>query len=766
MYFSIPNNRATTVVRVDDPSALPPPDYAQFNGDKKAFRLWCQNRLTQHHFLSCCEGVTDGLRVSADNQIYRVHGLLVDYDAAPPDAAIEHLKRNMAAEFLPTWFVSTFSGHCRLVWEFEYPFYPIGTKHYKAFIQNAAKSLCLNAWLPGLDAGSLGDPSHYYEQGVWQRVSDTRIPSAHVELWTLSAASQIVLPEATGALDYSIPMDRIAAEVEARYPNKWTSVFEAGARGPAFWSVNGGSANCCVLFSEGVYCFSETVGAGFYTWERIFGKGFVEQFETDKVKEILNEPIYYDGQHFWRSGDDGTWDCINKQDYTQELRLRGFSGKIARGETFSQIDKIETMVKTAKRVAAAVPFLYYPEGRIYYEGERYLNTCRVRPLSPAPPFGEPATSLADCRRKFPFLYKLLTTMFYIEANDPKNPDDEVDYGTLQLERFLAWLKFFYVQSWKQDPRPGHAIVLAGPPDKGKTFLFKHVLSKLMGGALSGSSDGTGHLAGGERWTERLIRTPLILIDDNLMSADPREVTRFTARVKKYVSSPTMIYEQKFRAQAELPWLGRIVVLCNTDAESLRMLPGMSLSVRDKISLFKASEARMQFGTWAENQKLVLEELPNFARFLIDWIVPDRSAAQEGNDRFGVKAFHHPDLMNESLQSGLDGIVLDLLSHMMEELGEHDKVGDGEKVWTGTYTALYNQLAVLYERIMYDIKPRALAICLGNLSRNGYDISQIRNPKRLGGDRLWRIGSDLYRNLRNKGADEDEMIAREEKKDAE
>jgi len=744
MFFSIPNVRSTAVTVIDeDPTTLPPPDYASFKGNKIKYRQWCGKLSTNHRFLSLCEGVTNALRVSSDdNPLYRVHGLLIDYDAQPPPGVLEHLEKNRPAEFMPSYFVSTFSGNARLVWEFETPFYPAGIKHYKEFIKHVSKTLQLVSWLPGYEAGSLGDPSHHYEQGVWTRLSGGKIPKAHVELWALESMKRLVATQGLTEAAYDIPLERVALEVEARYPGKWRGSFELGSRGCAFWSADGLAHNACVVFEDGMYCFSESIGAGFYPWVRILGQAFVDQFEADKMQEILKEPIFYDGEKYWRRSGEDTWDALGKPDFSQELRTKGFNSKIQKGETSSEIDRIEVGIKGANRVSGVMPFLFYPEGKIYYEGERYLNTSRAVPMQPAPPFSAPLATLAEGRTKFPFLYKLLTTMFYAPIEEADNPKLQ-GLGEEQLDHFLAWLKYFYMQSLEQHPRPGHAIVLAGPAGKGKTFLFKHILSKLMGGVLTGTSDGSGHLVGGETWTDRLIRTPLILIDDDLMAADPRDVTRFTSRVKKYVSSPSMIYNQKYKLQCEVPWFGRIVILCNTDAESLRILPNMSISVRDKISLFKASVTNMHFETWEKNAKLVRNELPNLARFLVDWEIPDRCVPK--NDRFGVAVYHHPELLDESLQSGLDGTVLELLVTMMKENVNHDKAKP-EQAWIGSYVMLYNQLATLYDQIMRDIKPRALAVCLGNLSSNGYDVTQHREGKSR--ERLWRIGPDLLRARRN------------------
>ena len=46
------------------------------------------------------------------------------------------------------------------------------------------------------------------------------------------------------------------------------------------------------------------------------------------------------------------------------------------------------------------------------------------------------------------------------------------------------------------------------------------------------------------------------------------------------------YHAKFRDQQSVPWVGRVMVTCNDDVESIRILPDMEMNTLDKISLFK------------------------------------------------------------------------------------------------------------------------------------------------------------------------------------
>jgi len=731
-YFSIPNQRSTTVSIVTDPlTETKEPDYSVFKDDRKEYLRWCSNLATDAFFLSTCEGQAPKLRVhKTDNPLLRVHGVIAEYEGrlTDPEAQIRSARRG---EFMPTYLCSTFGGNSNLIFEFEKPVYPIGLKHYKLFAARVSKALGLNLWLPGFKAELLGDPGRYYERGVnWIRLAEAKpISLGHLEKWLLDASEKLTLSDSVGQKQPSIPLERVKNEVEARFPGKWTQSFEVGSRGPAFWSNagSGSSSNPCVLFKDGVYCFSETVGAGFYTWERILGKAFVEKFEVDRAQAYAEQNLFYDGEKYWQRTE-ALWFPINRSDFVQSLKVAGIDGRVPKGETCSPIDRLEQKIKTCKRVVAAMPFMFCPEGAYTYKGKPYLNTCQVIPMQPAPPFTEgPIVSFAEGRSHFPFIFRVLTAMFH----DPEKPD----IGAIQLERFLAWLKFFYVNAVKQTPRPGHAIVLAGPVGKGKTFLLQQILGPLMGGVYGDVADASGHLQGGERWTERLLETPIMAIDDTKAAADPREGKKMTARIKKYVSSPRMVYEQKYRAQAEIPWGGRIMILCNLDLESLRILPGMHSGVADKVSMFKASDARVKWENWEDNRRLVNEELPNFARFLFEWEIPKRSAGPE-DERFGVKGYHHPELLDESLQAGLDGIVLELIITMQEKLRERGESGE----WSGIYTALYELLSVTNERVMRDIKPRALATALGCLSSAKYNIRADRKLK--SGTPVWHIGKDI------------------------
>jgi len=115
-----------------------------------------------------------------------------------------------------------------------------------------------------------------------------------------------------------------------------------------------------------------------------------------------------------------------------------------------------------------------------------------------------------------------------------------------------------------------------------------------------------------------------------------------------------------------------------------------------------------------------QELPFFARFLMDWTL---SSAVTLSGRFGLVAYHHPDLINESLRQGNSGIVLELLSSF---LPQYQKANPDTEYWNGTSTMLYNDLAEMSREIVSKITPHAMATALGVLMGRGANITRARS----------------------------------------
>ncbi len=723
MFYAIPNLRSSVVSEVKEPWNLKtktPPDYTQGSAKVKA---WCSRYETEHAMISGYEGTAPEVRVTKDdNPPYKLHALIVDYDAPLPENPVAHLLTRRACEFLPSYLIRT-ASNARLVWFFEQPILYTNSSHWKAFLATLTRQLGLGKWLGGLDAPALSNPFTYYELGQeWIPVDpNSKIPHSILTLWFIQAAERAEFEEG-GQISYQIPFEDMAAEIELRWPGRWRGPFIEGARGVRFWDPHADNVTAAVVTKDGMLCFTGT--QAFVPWRQLFGNAWVEQYEADAISDIMKNTVY-DGQLFYMQMDEGSWVSFSKPDFTQELRVRGKDPIKRKGQTASEIDIIENRVKRYNRVKAAMPFLFFPRGVISYGRDRYLNISTVRPCTPAPPLTGGNMSFLEGRKYFPLIHSVLRNMFTVEDDDEANHE--------QLTHLLAWLKYAYCNAHAQTPRPGHTVVIAGPPGKGKSFLSWQIISRLLGGR----ADAASHLVDGDAWTERLLENPVMTIDDSSALTDERSRRAFTNKVKRYTANAEMLFNQKYVKTGNVPWFGRIVITCNLDAESLMILPDMDASTADKICLFKTGDAKITaFKSWEENNKAVGQQLPMFARFLIDWPYPEHVPTDER--RFGVAAYHHPDLFNAARAHGI-GLLLELVSGFMEEYCDLNKV----EFWEGTVAMLCSDLGVRFPQLTKDISHRGMSVQLGKAAAAGYRLFKIQER---GGTSTWRIYKNIFQRL--------------------
>lgn len=742
MFFSIPNLFSSVVTTVDKPwdtralwgSGTVKPDGSETA--KAAFRTWCADPHTESSFLCGYEGITPALRLSdseADGNVpYRIHSVIVDYDADfDPVVDIPRLAKAGYSEFLPAYAVRTFSNRLRLIWLIEEPLFVCSMHHAKEVQKLLLRKLKLTKWHGALDH-AFGKPSQYYHIGMeWYPLHpDRMIPASHMSQWLFEAASNISLIRDVDK--YEVPLDRVAEEVEARYPGRWKGPFAEGLRGVVFWEPEATNPTAAIVHKEGMLFFSH--GGGFKTWKQLFGQAFVEKYEADRTA-VFNETVAYDGKGWWKKNDDGHWMDWSNTDFTQKLRnLLDLHSTNAKRKS-AQLDSLECRLKEQLRVFRAAPFLYYPPGRFRYEedGKWYLNICSTNVIQPAVPMTEGKMTMKDLAAKAPFIWSLLRNLFVDDTDDAIRDEP-------QLEYLLAWLKHAYECGYNHTPAPGLAVFLEGPTGIGKTLLNRFVI----GGLLGGSKDASSHLHSGSKWTEDLAATPLMSIDDNEASSNQEQHYKFTNNVKKYVANALMIYEQKFKASAQIPWNGRIMVTLNTDAQSRRILPDMDISSKDKIMMLKcAAKARMTFPARDVVKKSIACELPVLARFLLDWTPPSYVRLAPSN-RFGLVPYQHPNMLLETMHQGNSGSMLELLN---EFLPHYAKEHPADKYWEGTVTTLANDLQGGFGHvIMNKWTIHGIRIALGVLASRGLDITSIRtrdSDADEGRIRKWRIALNLF-----------------------
>jgi len=91
---------------------------------------------------------------------------------------------------------------------------------------------------------------------------------------------------------------------------------------------------------------------------------------------------------------------------------------------------------------------------------------------------------------------------------------------------------------------------------------------------------------------------------------------------------------------------------------LSILPDLDDSILDKLMLFKLGDWQPDFSMAEGVEARIERELPFFLRRLLAYEVP---AHIQGDPRFGVKCFHHPELVREANNASANGQLVQLMA---------------------------------------------------------------------------------------------------------
>ena len=585
--------------------------------NKEEFRAWCASSTTDHCFYSGWEGVNPSLRISKSNPAKRMHGFVADFDANITDEMIDEALK--ACVCSPLYATKTFSGGARLVWEFEEPLLLDNPKLAERFLKTLAKELGVKDLLPGFDDSSL-NPSQYFELGSnWKHnVGASPIPTDLAGIWTLDSASEKIF----STEELAIPIEEVANEVEKLYPGRWKGEFKVGSRGPLFWVNDGIDRIGCQVGDFGMICYSSRADSGFIPWEKLLGKAFVQKWEVQAISGFV-DTIWYDGKLYWWKVDD-MWVGRTKEDSFMHLKKFGVSTKTSGKEVISKAEKILCAVQDARKIDFAAPLLFEKNDIVDLNGERVLNIGRKEALEEANVV-DPAL--------FPWIYNFITNIFV-----------QPDGSNVQMDYFLAWFQRLWTSARDKQLAQGQMMVLAGDAGQGKTFLSRCII----GAALGGSVDASDILQGRTNFNKQAAETCIWRIDDATYASNRSEASKFGETLKRQVANPVATYHPKFRDAVEFPWRGRIVLTCNTDPQSLAIMPSLNNTIADKIMLLKFGSYQPVFKPNHEQEAMVAAELPYFLAWIKAWQPPKHVVATKS--RFGIREYHHQELVEASRES--------------------------------------------------------------------------------------------------------------------
>ena len=659
------------------------------------FKHWAARPSTKYNAYTAAEGADPHRRISSENPIRYLHGVCVDWDAKFNDEEFDDVVRRLIDLEHPINYISrSFSGGIHGVWFFEEPLFCHGTQPTARFLKRLSKELSLDgrdAVARGFDNGIFAKQFYLLHGHDWKPVSpDARIPMSELHYW---------MYETSKSSDFvgqgpSIPLPEVYEEVKKVWPeNDWPGDFKEGCRGPTFWDPGGQhkTTNAAIVRETGMQVF--TMPKGFYTWAEVLSPGFVQQYEVGRIGDAI-EKYWFDGQNYFVELEGGFHD-YKKDDVLLDLQCRhNLSARPGRHENVSESRRALHMIHTSKRVSAGIPFAFTKARIVNHEGRKYFNTALVKPLAPCDESGE-------WGEFFPTTAAWMETML----------------GEEQLKHELGWLAYAYKNAYAGKPKRGHAHFLCGPSNSGKTLYNTCVLGGLFGGGIKASE----YLCGKNDWTDHLFEFGMWLIDDEAPSESQSMHTAFTAKLKEHVANDTFLINGKHKKSGRAFWRGRISITLNDDPVSMRLLPDLDMSIKDKLMIFKCSP---DFDFTQDVKSKVKEELPHFARWLLDYEIPKKQLEL----RFGVKAYINKTLEGMAIADSRYSHISELMNLYRRALSDP---------WEGTTSELLVVLGANENNriLLKDMNPRKLGWGLNHIYSKGAEW--LTKPRH----RVWRVENE-------------------------
>ena len=691
-------------VRMSAPWREPVRSRDLFN-DKDVFKNYLSEPTTHDCLFSGVVGLEAQSRISRENPPARLLALVADYDLSLEEEA--RTKKLNKLPILPNYIATSFSGGTHAIWFLEHslPLMQDAASNH-ALLRVAAKDLKLNRAFGVLDERAFYNLSQYYTCGrIWQHVSEEPVPMGRCELWVLEALKCLKF----GGTGATISLGRIKAEIDKRFPNRWKGEFTLGARGVRFWDATADNETAAIVTERGMVCF--TGAFPFRSWEDIFGAEFAREHAAETMGQAIAD-IYYINHEFWRKNHSGDWVSYPRRELNDVLQNEyGLNARNGNGESGSEVSQAISAIVTRKVLHGRIPFIYNGNDVVEINSKKYLNTSKLRAL---PPWKK----TQEWGDGFPWIADFLVRLFGRE-----DAPDQLDY-------FLSWLSHAYQGALKLAPTRGQAVYIAGQSGSGKSFLSKHIIAPLFGGR----EEATSYLMGETRFNNALFDSGIWHIDDAEVIAEPRAHARYSALVKKVVANDDFLCEAKYVNAVKVPWKGRLVVTCNTDPESLRILPSIDINNSDKLMFFLCTDTVLDDPQAEEHAH---EELSAFAGFLAAYEPPEIC---RGTHRFGIKSFLHPILLVEASNSGTCGTFQDVFCVFLKNYFE---ANDKEEL-QGSASEIYEQMCgidTMRELMKGLVTPSSIGTRLGQLAAKAdFPMTHARCGKR----RYWLVERDRFK----------------------
>jgi hypothetical protein len=384
---------------------------------------------------------------------------------------------------------------------------------------------------------------------------------------------------------------------------------------------------------------------------------------------------HYQGTYFVPSSKGGWYPTNEKAAKQYLLKNHGIrADRIRGGDALTQIDEVMLSVRDLNSVSWVGSCGGVPPQLMSANGKDIL-------ILEGPKLIEPA------KGDFPIINYILLNLF----------------GAEQLEYFNGWMKWglenlLKVYHGKQG-RPGQFVALVGPRGGGKNLVQERIITPVLGGRVAkptqffnDRTNFNGDLVGAEHW----------LLSDETPARDIDSRRAFGNHIKGVASNSEVRTEIKFGHPVVLRPFRRGTVSLNDEDENIRTLPPMDESIEDKLMIFKCNFVKLPLPSGEVIEGAIASELAPYVHYLL---YEHEIREGLGDDRFGIKAYHHPAVL-EALSATAPE------TQLLQEIDKAElpyKQRNGVWVWEGSSSKLQELLEDLAEIRGYSARARMASL---------------------------------------------------------
>lgn len=355
----------------------------------------------------------------------------------------------------------------------------------------------------------------------------------------------------------------------------------------------------------------------------------------------------------------GRWLAHNESGFKRIVRASGFRPKVQDDEMIGPVEAEMLRIVNHCDVQFCGPLAGREAGFFCENGIRGLVTDSPNLVRPQ-------------QGDFPTIRAIIHGLFVAS---------EETHGPAQELTFQGWLASAVRSLYEKKPRPGQAIAFAGPPGCGKSVLQNEIITPLLGGRsakaalfMQGRTDFNSDLFGAEH----------LMLEDEHSDTDIKSRNALGANLKRVSVNQFQPCHGKGRQIVNLrPWW-RLSISLNDEPERLLVIPPLADDISDKLILLRASRFIWPMPSrtgdeWAEMMRIVAQEMPAYLHFLLHHL----PSPAHHCDRFGVKAWHHPTLVESLTELAPENHLAEMIGHWLLDTDLTS--------WRGTAAALRAEL---------------------------------------------------------------------------